>query len=81
MRNEPVAMWEIPRLAEQARKRAATLDVKYELAVPPGNGPLGFGLAVGIPEGTKGIHVARLQVMDIKTRHAANAERAFFVQE
>jgi len=76
-----VPVRELGRLAEQARKRAGTLDVKYELAVPAGDGPLGFGLALGIPEGTKGVHVARVRVTDTKTKQTVTAERAFFVRE
>jgi hypothetical protein len=81
VRNQRVPVQDIGRLAQQARKRAGALDLKYDLAVPAGDGPLGFGLAVGIPEGTQGVHVARVRVTDTKTKQAVTAERAFFVRE
>ena len=62
------------------RQRPGTLDIRYQLTVPPGDGVLGFGLAVGIPEGTRGVHVARVRVTDARTKRTVIAERAFFVR-
>jgi hypothetical protein len=78
--HQRVPVREIGRVAAAARRRAGTLDLRYDLTAPPGTEPLGFGLAVGIPEGTQGLHVARVRVTDTKTKRTVNAERAFFVR-
>jgi hypothetical protein len=81
VRQERVLVREIRQAAADARRRPGTLDIRYELTVPPGTGPLGFGLAVGIPEGTRGLHVARARVTDARTKREVVVERAFFVSE
>jgi hypothetical protein len=48
--------------------------------VPPGDGPLASGLAVGLPAGARGIHIARVTVTDAVTGRTARAQRAFFVR-
>jgi hypothetical protein len=81
VRDERVVVRELGDVAEQARRRAGTLDVHYDLTVPAGDGPLGFGLAVGIPEGTRGVHVARVRITDTRTQKTVTTERAFFVRD
>jgi hypothetical protein len=79
VREERVPMRELGRAAAEARRRAGTLDIRYDLTVPPGDGPLALGLTVGIPEGTRGVHVARARVTDARTKRTVRVERAFFV--
>ena len=69
------------RLSEiaEAERARGTLDIGYRLSVPPGDAPLTVGLAVGIPAGTRGVHVARVTVTDTATGRTGVAERAFFV--
>ena len=78
--DQRVPVWALGQLAAVARRRPGTLDLRYDLSVPPGDGPLGFGLAVGLPEGTRGVHVARVRITDIKTKKTVTVERAFFVR-
>ena len=81
VREEQVAVRELGDVAAQARRRRGTLDVQYQQTLPAGTGPLGFGLAVGIPEGTRGVHLARVRVADTQTGKTVSAERGFFVRE
>ncbi len=80
VRDERVVVRDLGDVAAQARRRPGTLDLNYDLTVPPGDGPLGFGLAVGVPGGTRGVHVARVTVTDTRTKKTVTAERAFFVR-
>jgi len=80
VREERVLVRELGKAAADARRRPGTLDIRYQLTVPPGEEVLGFGLAVGIPEGTRGVHVARVRVTDARTKRTVTAERAFFVR-
>lgn len=81
VREGRVAVRELGDVAAQARGRRGTLDLQYDQTIPAGTGPLGFGLAVGIPEGTRGVHVARVHITDTRTGETVSAERAFFVRE
>jgi hypothetical protein len=80
VRQERVAVRDIARLAREAEEARAALDLAYTLTVPPGDGPLTSGLAVGLPDEARGIHVARLTVTDTRTGRSAVARRAFFVR-
>lgn len=80
VRAERVFVRELGHVAADARERPGTLELRYHLTVPAGEGPLGLGLAVGVTEGTQGVHVARVRVTDTRTSQTATAERAFFVR-
>jgi len=67
-------------VAHQAAEAKPSLGVAYDLTVPPGDAPLTTGLAVGLPEGTRGVHVARIRVTDTVTGATGTAQRAFFVR-
>lgn len=79
VRQERVSVLELAEVAAQARRTTGTLDLTYPVAVPPGDAPLTMGLAVGIPAGTRGVHVARITVTDTATGRTATMQRAFFV--
>jgi hypothetical protein len=78
--DQRVPVRDLGQLAAAARRTRGTLDLRYDLSIPPGDGPLGFGLAVGLPEGTHGVHVARARLTDLKTKKTLTVERAFFVR-
>jgi len=80
VREERVAVRDLARVARDAAEAKPTLDVAYPLNVPPGDGPLVSGLAVGLPADARGIHVARVTVTDTVTGRSARAQRAFFVR-
>jgi hypothetical protein len=80
VREERVAVRDLGRVARDAEVAKATLDVAYPVNVPPGDGPLASGLAVGLPAGARGIHIARVTVTDAVTGRTARAQRAFFVR-
>ena len=80
VREERVAVRDLARVARDAAEAKPTLDVAYPLNVPPGDGPLTSGLAVGLPAEARGIHVARVTVTDTVTGRSARAQRAFFVR-
>jgi hypothetical protein len=80
VREEQVAVRELGDVAAQARRRPGTLDIQYDQTLPAGSAPLGFGLAVGLPEGTRGVHLARVHIEDTKTGTTVSAERAFYVR-
>jgi hypothetical protein len=75
-----VPVRELGRVAREAEAAKPTLDLSYLATVPPGDGPLSSGLAVGLPPDTRGVHVARLTVTDTETGRTAQAQRAFFVR-
>jgi hypothetical protein len=80
VRQERVPVRELGRVAREAEAAKPTLDLSYLATVPPGDGPLSSGLAVGLPPDTRGVHVARLTVTDTETGRTAQAQRAFFVR-
>jgi hypothetical protein len=80
VRDERVAVRDLAVVARQAAAAKPSLGLAYDLTVPPGDGPLTTGLAVGLPDGTHGIHLARLRVTDTVTGVTATAQRAFFVR-
>jgi hypothetical protein len=79
VREQPVALRELGRVVEDAEHARGTLDLSYHVNVPPGHGPLSVGLAVGLPDGSRGVHVARLTVTDTVTGRSETAQRAFLV--
>jgi hypothetical protein len=80
VREERVAVRDLARVAREAAGAKASLGVAYDLTVPPGDAPLTTGLAVGLPEGTRGVHIARIRVTDTATGAIGAAQRAFFVR-
>jgi hypothetical protein len=80
VREERVAVRDLALVARAAAAAAPSLGISYRLTVPPGDGPLTTGLAVGLPEGTRGVHIARVRVTDAVTGKSARAQRAFFVR-
>jgi hypothetical protein len=80
VRQERVAVRDLALVARQAAGAKPSLGIGYDLPVPPGTGPLATGLAVGLPEGTRGVHIARVRVTDTVTGVTATAQRAFFVR-
>jgi hypothetical protein len=80
VRQERVAVRDLATVARQAAGAKPSLGVSYDLTVPPGGAPLTTGLAVGLPDGTRGVHVARVRVTDRATGATASAQRAFFVR-
>ena len=80
VREQRVAVRDLALVAKEADEAKPTLDVSYLVNVPPGDGPLTSGLAVGLPADTRGIHIARVTVTDMATGQAARAQRAFFVR-
>jgi hypothetical protein len=80
VRDERVAVRDLAVVAKQAAAAKPSLGLAYDLTVPAGDGPLTTGLAVGLPDGTHGIHIARLRVTDTVTGVTATAQRAFFVR-
>ena len=80
VREQRVAVRDLARVARDAEEAKPTLDVSYLVNVPPGDGPLTSGLAVGLPADTRGIHIARVTVTDTVTGQVAQAQRAFFVR-
>jgi hypothetical protein len=81
MRRQRVSVSELGAVAEEIRRTRGTLAIAYAQSVPPGAGPLGSGIAVALPPGMRGLHVARVTVRDVGTGRAATAERAFHVRE
>lgn len=79
VRQERVSVRELGAVARQAERAHGTLDIDYRVSVPPGTAPLTVGLAVGIPAGTRGVHIARVTVTDTATGRTAVVERAFYV--
>jgi hypothetical protein len=80
VRDQRVAVRDLAVVAREAAGAKPALGVAYDLTVPAGDGPLTTGLAVGLPDGTRGIHVARVRVTDLATGVTATAQRAFFVR-
>jgi hypothetical protein len=80
VREERVAVRDLAVVAQQAAVARPSLGLAYRLTVPPGDGPLTTGLAVGLPDATRGVHIARVRVTDAVTGRSAKTERAFFVR-
>jgi hypothetical protein len=81
VREQRVALRDLGQVAREADRAKAALDISYALNVPPGSAPLTTGMAVGLPAGTRGVHLARLKVTDTVTGTTSTAQRAFFVRE
>jgi hypothetical protein len=81
MRRQRVSVSELGAVAEEIRRTRGTLAITHAQSVPPGAGPLGSGIAVALPPGMRGLHVARVTVRDVRTGRAATAERAFYARE
>ena len=80
VREERVAVRDLALVAREAAGAKPSLGLAYDLSVPPGDAPLTTGLAVGLPEGTRGVHIARIRVTDTATGATGAAQRAFFVR-
>jgi len=75
-----VPLLELGGLAATARSTKPLMDLRYQATVPPGTGPVGFGLSVTVPPGADGVYVARVTVRDRETRWEGTAERALFIE-
>jgi hypothetical protein len=80
VRQTRVPVRDLARVAREAAKAKPSLDISYLLSVPPGEGPLTSGLAVGLPADARGVHIARLSVTDTRTGRTERTQRAFFVR-
>jgi hypothetical protein len=79
-KRQRVPVTELPALADRTRRTRGTLELAYNLSVPPGEEPLGCGIAFAMPPDARGLYVARVTVRDTRTGNAAAAERAFVVR-
>lgn len=66
-------------VAQAGKRDHAAIDVAYRATVPPGSGPLGMRMAIGLSPDASGVYVARVSVTDRKTGRHGEAERWFFV--
>jgi len=79
-KRQRVPVSELAALADRTRRTRGTLELTYNLSVPPGDDPLGCGIAFAMPPNAPGLYVARVTVTDTRTGKAAAAERAFAVR-
>jgi hypothetical protein len=75
-----VGLEQLGRLESAARHTKPLMDLRYRATVPPGTEPLGFGLSVTVPEGARGVYVARLTVRDGQKKWEETARRALYVE-
>jgi hypothetical protein len=75
-----VALGQLGGLAAAARRTKPLLDLRYGATVPPGIGPVGFGLSVTVPAGAGGVYMARVTVRDRETGWEETAQRALYVE-
>jgi hypothetical protein len=75
-----VALGQLSRLETAARRTKPLLDLRYRATVPPGAGPLGFGLSVMVPPEARGVYVARVTVRDRRTGWEETTQRGFYVE-
>jgi hypothetical protein len=75
-----VAPGQLGGLAAAARRTKPLLDLRYRATVPPGIGPVGFGLSVTVPAGAAGVYMARVTLRDRETGWEETAQRALYVE-
>lgn len=74
-----VGVGRLGQVAAAAARTAPVVVVDYAVPVPAGDAPLVMGLSVELPEDARGLHVARLRVVNAASGRTYTKERAFFI--
>ncbi len=79
VRQGRVGVGRLGQVAEAVAGTAPLVVLDYAVPVPAGDAPLVMGLSVELPEDARGLHVARLRVVNTASQRTYSVERAFFI--